>query len=196
MTKATAAGQQGPATLIRCERIHLVAPRKAAAAAVLEFYQRNQAHFARWDPPMPPGFLSVSHQAERIGQASDAFTAGTGFRYWLVEPSAPRRVVGSVHFSSVVRGAFQSAMLGYALDEALQGRGLMTEALQAGIAEMFSARVNLHRVQAAVQPDNARSIALVARLGFDRIGLAPGYLWIAGAWRDHLLWQRLNPAST
>ena len=40
---------------------------------------------------------------------------------------------------------------------------------------------------------HAETLALIQRLGFTRIGLAPQYLMIDGDWRDHVLWQRLNP---
>ncbi len=193
MSKATSIGANGPALEIACERILLVASRRVAAAEVADFYRRNQAHFERWDPPVPPGFHTPTHQAERLRQANDAFAAGAGYRYWLVEPGKPRRVVGSVHFSNVVRGPFQSCTLGYAIDAQLEGRGLMREALEAGIHEMFSTRGKLHRVQAGVRPENTRSLALMHRLGFEAIGLARNYLMIDGDWRDHQLWQRLNP---
>jgi ribosomal-protein-alanine N-acetyltransferase len=70
----------------------------------------------------------------------------------------------------------------------------MHEALRAVIDEAFSPRLNLHRIQAAVRPENARSLAVVARLGFDAIGLSPRYLFIAGDWRDHQLFALTNPA--
>jgi ribosomal-protein-alanine N-acetyltransferase len=49
----------------------------------------------------------------------------------------------------------------------------------------------LHRVEAACLPHNQASIALLTRCGFAQEGLARGYLKIAGAWRDHLLFARL-----
>ena len=63
----------------------------------------------------------------------------------------------------------------------------MREALQATLADAFSPRVGLHRVQANVRPENTRSLALLDRLGFEREGLAREYLFIDGAWRDHVL---------
>jgi ribosomal-protein-alanine N-acetyltransferase len=84
-------------------------------------------------------------------------------------------------------------MLGYAIDAAHEGRGLMREALQATIEYVFDV-LRLHRIQANYVPENRRSGALLERLGFVREGLARDYLFINGAWRDHVLTARLNPA--
>jgi ribosomal-protein-alanine N-acetyltransferase len=50
---------------------------------------------------------------------------------------------------------------------------------------------DLHRLEAATLLDNHASQAVLRRTGFTLIGRAPGYLRIAGRWRDHLLFQRL-----
>jgi len=60
------------------------------------------------------------------------------------------------------------------------------------IAEVFSPSVNLHRIQANVRPENARSLTLLDALGFVREGLAREYLFIDGAWRDHVMTARTN----
>ncbi len=182
-----------PRPLLTTERLQLRAPDPAQAQAVADFHLRNRAHFARWDPPTPDAFFQAGFQAERLAMAARAFAEGSGYRYWLVLPDEPQRIVGSVHFSQVARGAFHSAMLGYAIDAACEGRGLMTEALRGAIAEMFSPGVNLHRVQANHRPENRRSAATLARLGFQVEGLARNYLYIDGAWRDHVLTALLNP---
>jgi ribosomal-protein-alanine N-acetyltransferase len=179
--------------LLSTERLLLLAPEPSQSAEVCDFQSRNRAHFQRWDPPTGESFFTEAFQAERLRQAAEAFRAGTGYRYWLALREAPKRIVGTVHFSQVSRGAFQNAMLGYALDAQCQGQGLMTEALRAGIAEMFSPAVNLHRVQANHLPENTRSAATLARLGFQVEGLAREYLYINGAWRDHVLTALRNP---
>ena len=188
----------GLAPLARYEittaRLRLVAGDPDLAPAVCEFQRRNRQHFARWDPPTADSFYTPEAQSARVTLGVTAFQNDTAYRYWLIDatrcggarlPSSDVEVIGSLHFSQVSRGAFQSAMLGYALDEAHVGQGLMTEAITAGLEEMFSPRVNLHRVQAAYRPENLRSAAVLERLGFAFEGLAPDYLFIDGAWRDH-----------
>jgi [ribosomal protein S5]-alanine N-acetyltransferase len=45
--------------------------------------------------------------------------------------------------------------------------------------------VGLHRIEIAIRPENVASLRVVAKLGLREIGLAPNYLHINGAWRDH-----------
>ncbi len=170
------------------------APGSPQAAAVADFYRRNAAHFAPWDPPLPADHAAPERIAQALADGAEAFATGRALRWWLQPADTPGRVVGQVHLSSLVRGAFQSCHLGYALDAACQGRGLMHEALRRVIDEAFSPRLNLHRSQAAVRPENQRSLAVLARLGWAEIGLARGYLFIDGAWRDHRLFALTNPA--
>jgi ribosomal-protein-alanine N-acetyltransferase len=197
---------QGIAPLARLEittaRLRLVAGDPGLAPAVYEFQRRNRQHFAPWDPPTAESFYTLEAQSLRVQLGLAAFHADTAYRYWMIDasraggarlPSTDVDVIGSVHFSQVSRGAFQSAMLGYALDQSHVGQGLMTEAIVAGLEEMFSARVNLHRIQAAYRPENTRSGRVLERLGFRTEGIAPDYLFIDGAWRDHRITSLRNP---
>lgn len=174
-------------------RLLLQAGSPSLGRALADFHCRNRAHLAPWDPPTAPDFHTPAVQARRIAQGLQAFAAGTALRWWISPLGAPDQVIGSVHLSQIQRGVLQGASLGYALDGTLQGQGLMHEALQAALEEAFSPRVNLHRVQAGVRPENARSLAVLARLGFEDEGLAREYLFIDGAWRDHRLLALRNP---
>ena len=175
------------ATMLLTPRLRLVAPDVRLAAALTDFHARNREHLAPWEPPLGDGFFTESGQAERLRHAAGVFAAGTGYRYLLQPIGDTSRVVGSVEFSNIARGPFQSCALGYALDLALEGQALMTEALRCAIAEMFSPRVNLHRIQAAFRPENWRSAEVLKRLGFRDEGVALDYLFIDGAWRTHRL---------
>ena len=81
---------------------------------------------------------------------------------------------------------------GRALAERAQGNGYMHEALQATNAYVFK-ELNMHRVMANFMPHNTRSNAVLRRLGFTIEGYARDYLFVNGAWRDHVLTSLTNP---
>jgi ribosomal-protein-alanine N-acetyltransferase len=96
-------------------------------------------------------------------------------------------IAGVYNLSEIVRGAFQNAYLGYYAFTPLAGTGLMRAAMPLVLAHAFD-ELGLHRLQANVQPENARSRALLEATGWREEGFAPRYLFIDGAWRDHVLY--------
>jgi len=93
-------------------------------------------------------------------------------------------IAGVLIISQIVRGAFQSAYLGYYAHERHSGQGLMREAMAQTVAHAFGP-LALHRLEANIQPGNAASIALALSAGFRLEGYSPRYLLIGGQWRDH-----------
>lgn len=178
---------------LRTERLLLQTSTPMMAEAVIEYQTRNADHFAPWDPTRPPDYWQPGPTRERLAQEAAAFEAGSLWRYWFSRPEDPARLVGQCALSQVSRGVFQSAMLGYSLDAEQVGGGLMHEALAGVIAEVFGPTVSLHRLQASVRPENHRSRHVLERLGFQREGFSPRYLFIDGAWRDHETFALINP---
>ena len=183
-----------PESRLHTPRLVLLPAHEDLAGRVAAFYRRNAAHLAPWDPPAPEGFATEAFQAGRLCKAVTEAAAGTALRWWIEPREEPSQLVGSIGLSQIARGAFQNAMLGYAIDSAYEGKGLMREALEAVIGHAFSEAVCLHRIQANVRPENLRSVALLMRLGFDEEGLAREYLFIDGAWRDHRMFALRNTA--
>ena len=99
-------------------------------------------------------------------------------------------IIGVANLSEIVRGVFQSAFLGFYGHAEYSGRGLMREGVRVVLHYAFS-KAKLHRIEANVQPDNSRSLALVRALGFQQEGFSPKYLKIGGQWRDHERWAIL-----
>lgn len=97
------------------------------------------------------------------------------------------KLVGVFNISSIERGAFQSAYLGYYVNHNFSGKGYMKNSFLLVLEKIFH-ELQLHRIEANIQPENQPSINLVQKLGFRKEGFSPRYLYINGEWRDHERW--------
>lgn len=105
----------------------------------------------------------------------------------LICHSINKRVIGVVNLSQIFYGAFHNAYLGYYVHVNFAGQGLMSEGIRLGLDYSFHT-LNLHRVEANIQPENTASIHLIKRMGFTKEGFSRRYLYIHGEWRDHERW--------
>jgi ribosomal-protein-alanine N-acetyltransferase len=148
------------------------------APEVARLLVANRAFLAPYEPEHAEDFFTSDGQRARIDKAEHL--------YAILDDEA---LAGVISLSNVVRGPFQSASLGYWVDEPRNGRGLATRAV-AELAELAFRELGLHRLEAGALVDNVASRRVLEKNGFMLIGLAPRYLRIAGAWRDHHLFQR------
>jgi [ribosomal protein S5]-alanine N-acetyltransferase len=153
-------------------------PTRADTQAFVAAAKRSKALHRRWvaAPDTPAKFAAYLEQM--APPANYAF---------LVCRKSDRAIAGVVNVTNVVRGAFLSAYLGYYAFAGFERQGLMRQGLEAVIRHCFQA-LQLHRLEANIQPGNAASIALVASCGFAKEGYSPNYLKIGGRWRDHERW--------
>lgn len=96
------------------------------------------------------------------------------------------RVIGKAGF-------YRLPEIGYILHPDCWGRGYGREALEAVIAHVFAARPEIGELTADVDPENARSLRLLERLGFERTGFAPRTWLVGGAWKDSVYLELKRP---
>ncbi|MBI3893840.1 MAG: GNAT family N-acetyltransferase [Candidatus Wallbacteria bacterium] len=173
------------------QRLLLRPAEESDVPEILDFFTRNQAHLGPTDPIRPEGFFTPEFWRRQILKNLEDLQAGRSLRTFLFLGPDFRRVVGTANLSEIIRGAFHSCFLGFSLDGAEQGKGLMTEGLRALISCAFD-ELNLHRISANHMPHNRKSAAVLRRLGFVPEGYARDYLMIAGRWEDHVLTSLLN----
>jgi [ribosomal protein S5]-alanine N-acetyltransferase len=150
-------------------------------------YRANRGYLAPFEPLRDEDFFSSDGQAVRLAALLTEREQGRAYPY-LVEVDG--RLAGRVSVTNVVRGPFCSGSLGYWVAADQTGRGVAGHAVRRVLADCFTVH-RLHRVEGATLVDNLASQAVLRRIGFTLIGAAPGYLRIAGRWRDHLLFQLL-----
>ena len=166
-------------------RVRPACPEDAGPLAAL--YRANREHLAPFEPVRDPEFFTEEGQAARLTGLLAEHEQRRAYPY-VVEVDG--RPAGRITVTNVARGPFCSGSIGYWVAAEHTGRGVATRAVGQVVTECFTGH-GMHRVEAATLVDNVASQTVLRRTGFTLIGRAPGYLQIAGRWRDHLLFQRL-----
>lgn len=149
---------------------------------------RNRSFLSPWDPERDDDFFTVTKQHDIARASLDTYSDGSMVP--LVITDAKGTIVGRLNINGIVRGAFQSAAIGYWVSERVNGLGFASAAVAEAIK--ISTSLGLHRLQAETLIHNKSSQRVLEKNGFTLYGLAPKYLKIAGTWQDHLLFQRIN----
>lgn len=177
-------------SIIESERLVFHIPDVGLAKEVLAFYERNRAHLEPWEPSRELNFYTLAYQELLLEGHLKEFVRGKGLRFWL-RSKADGNLVGAVNLNQIIREPFLSCILGYKMDWAEVGKGLMTEAVGKVVDVGFNA-AGLHRIEANVIPGNESSKKVLLKNGFCFEGLSHQYLMINGQWADHERYALLN----
>lgn len=174
---------------LRLDAEHVLRPvRHGDGAALARAYRANRDHLAPWEPTRSESFFTEEWQEQNAQRCVEEAALGRSLRFVIVSDDGEIR--GRMNLNNIVRGAFWSADLGYWIDSSRLRRGLAGRAV-ALVAAHARDELGLHRLQASTLLHNVASQRVLAANGFERIGIAPKYLRIAGEWQDHILFQLL-----
>nr|WP_221375935.1 GNAT family protein [Actinoplanes polyasparticus] len=157
------------------------------AAEMAGQLRANREFLAPWEPDRSDEYFTEAGQRRVLTDLLRHHEAGSALPHAIVEGG---RILGRIALTNIARGPFLSASLGYWVAQEANGRGVATAAV-ARIVDLAFGELGLHRVEAGTLVHNTGSQRVLENNKFHRYGLAPRYLWIAGAWRDHVLFQRL-----
>jgi ribosomal-protein-alanine N-acetyltransferase len=148
--------------------------------------RRNVDWLTKWEPTRLPGQPDVIEDphafAVRCSARERERQMGAGYGFGVF---ADGEFAGEVNLSSIQRGPFQNAYVGYWIDEAKAGNSYTPEALVTVFRHSFE-DLALHRLQISIIPRNSASRRVVAKLGIRDEGIAVRYLEINGTWEDHV----------
>lgn len=153
-----------------------------------EVNQRNRDWLRPWEatvPPAPVGQPGIARPTYRqmVRHLRAEATAGRILPFVVAYRG---HLVGQLTVAGITWGSMCSAHIGYWVDRAVAGRGVMPTAVALAVDHCFTV-VGLHRIEVCIRPENGPSRRVVEKLGFREEGLRPRYLHIDGAWRDHLV---------
>jgi ribosomal-protein-alanine N-acetyltransferase len=175
-------------TRVVTDRLILRPPRASDVPELRRLHRANVDHLRPWEPAAQSGEdpTSLTAVTNRVTRQRRDWKRGDAFALLLTLRERGEPIVGRINLGGVLRGALESAYVGYWIDREHQGRGLVTEGVKGAFAFAFDA-AKLHRVQIAIMPRNGASLRVMEKLGVRREGLAERYLQIAGRWEDHVI---------
>lgn len=151
-----------------------------------EVRRRNGEWLTLWEPMRLPHHPDPETNREvfaaRCGSRDRERLAGSQYAFGIFIDGA---FAGELNLNNVVRGAMQSATIGYWIDRARAGRSFMSEAIVV-LAQFAFEELNLHRLEICIIPRNSNSRRVVEKLGIREEGIAQRFLEINGAWEDHM----------
>lgn len=151
-----------------------------------EVRQRNDSWLTPWEPrrPIPeldPTSNRKAFEARCAARQRDAANGSSyGFALFVGDD-----LCGEVNINNVMRGSIQSASVGYWIDQAAAGQGLVAEGVVV-VSQFAFESLWLHRLEICIVPRNHNSRRVVEKLGLRNEGLAERLIEINGVWEDHL----------
>jgi RimJ/RimL family protein N-acetyltransferase len=170
------------------------------------FVETERLVLRRFDEADLPTFLAYRNDAEVARFQSWRATSEGEARRFIAEMGAAHPGVAGpgFQFAVAVKGSghvgdcylklldydVRQAEIGYTLARGAWGRGYATEAVRGMLGFVFDS-LRLHRVSAYTAVRNARSVALLERVGMRREGRLRQSFWFADGWQDEYLYALL-----
>ena len=171
-------------TVLQTTRLTLREIEEGDADGLHEAYGDAEA-MRFWDIPVSP---DVAQTGSRIRGTLGVDRQWHGMWAILTHAGA---FAGAINYHARHPGNRRLA-LGWILSPRFWRQGLMTEAAQAVLHHCF-ARMNVHRIEAAIEAQNIASRTLAAKLGFTQEGELRDWLWVNGQVRSVLMYSLLQP---
>lgn len=162
-----------------------------AAPYILDFYKTNQDIFEPYEPDKPSNFYTLEYQTAMAKLEYENFLRGKSARFWICRKKQPGIIIGCVSFNNIIKGSFLCCTIGYKIHKSHQGLGYATEAVRF-LTHDICKRAGIHRIEAYIHPDNKASIALAEKCGFVFDGISKEYVYMKGAWYDHIRYTYIN----
>lgn len=184
---------EGGVRRIDGEGVFLRAPEARDYAEWADLRERSRDFLTPWEPTWASDELSRGSYRYKLRRYAEDARDDRAYAFFVFRDE-DGALTGGVTLSNVRRGVAQAGSLGYWAGQSFAGKGYTTAAVR-GVVRFAFDHLELHRIEAACQPENIASRTVLTKAGFEEEGRARSYLKINGAWRDHILFARVNEAG-
>lgn len=175
-----------PFPQITTERLLLCRITKQHAAALLQL-RSNEETMQYIDKEKSKTIAEIEVLIKRI---DDDLATADGITWCIALKENPGILIGSIGFWRIIKQHYR-AEIGYMLHHDHLNKGLMTEAVRAVIDFGFN-KMQLHSIEAHINPSNAASAALLTKMGFVREAYFKEDYFFRGKFIDSAIYSLLN----
>lgn len=172
------------------ERMYLKVLNEKDAPLVLNFYEKNLAEFAKYEPIPEKEVHLLSYQAKNMQYEYAAFCQGKMARYYMFLKDNPFIIIGTISYRNIHYTYKRTCEIGYKLDKDFRHNGYMSEAIDFLDNEIFKS--GIHRIEAYILPSNEKSYRMLERIGYEREGLLHDKAFLNGEYKDNYIYARIN----
>ena len=147
----------------------------------LSLRHRNKEWLRQWEASSPPGTHETPMSFRAYVRRERASWRARRTFPMVIERDG--ELVGRASLGRIEWGPERGGTLGYWVANHVAGQGIAPAAVVLLCEYAFAQ--GLHRIEIAIRPENAASLAVVRKLQLREEGVRASYLFIDGAWRDH-----------
>lgn len=160
------------------------------AKNLAELMRNNKYFWATHEPLHEEEFYTEEAQFKKILESIHLLRANREYSFGIY-PKGSNKLIGHISLYAIKRLPYNSAFIGYSVDEKFTRKGIATEAVHQVVQFAFNT-VKLNRIEAYVSPKNNGSIKVLENANFIREGLLRELLYINGVWEDHYIYSLLK----
>ena len=126
-----------------------------------------------------------------IGMIVSSLQKGDGITWCMALKEYPSESIGNIGIWRIEKENYRGEV-GYMIEPAYQGKGLMSEAIQA-VVEYGFRQMHLHSLEGHIDPRNIASGRLLEKSGFVREAYFKENYFLRGSFADTAVYSQLSP---
>jgi [ribosomal protein S5]-alanine N-acetyltransferase len=136
---------------------------------------------------------SCIEDVHRLIEVMETGTVGNNTISWAITLQTEDKLIGTIGFVRMKKEDFRGE-IGYMLAGVHQGKGLMSEAVQAVVQYGFTI-TGFHSIEAVIAPQNTASARVLQKAGFVQEALFRENLFFEGKFLDSAVYSLLAPQT-
>lgn len=142
-------------------------------------FDSENINVSEWDKHF---YENVIKELNELAEKDDAYIFGVFLR-------DTGEHIGKLEFTVLQRGRFNWCILGYLIHNQYWNNGYASEMLR--IINQIGLKLDFHRIEAHIHPDNIASIKVIEKNKFLFEGIRESFMYEDNQWKDYMIFSKI-----